>query len=52
MMEQSPFKMDTFPNLFSGRDGIVDTVDPEIEAETDAEQPISVIGERVNEVFV
>jgi hypothetical protein len=49
MMEQSPFKMDTFPNFFSGRctTDKVDTADKAdtAEAETDAEQPMMVIGQ-------
>ena len=33
MMEQSPFKMDTFPNFFSGR-GTTDAAEAEVEADT------------------
>ena len=42
MMERSPFKMDTFPNLISWKDGIVEEAEAEID--TDAEQHMSVIG--------
>ena len=43
MMERSPFKMDTFPNLISWKDGII-VEEAEAEIDTDAEQPMSVIG--------